>query len=555
MNPLLLLAIGLAIVLGGILWLRLHPFLSLILGAFAVGGLTMPSLLQKSMAAKYRGDAMRADTKAGVKALYDGLASNKAPGKINSKTLGGSPQKAELDTKLDEIYHELKNKGAKPDEMEIRKRVKAAVGDLQSVYESKAKVDAEKYAQSNNTLNRITDAFGSTAGKIGILIAMACVIGRCLLASGAAERIVRGALSFIGLKRAPVAFCGSAFLLGIPVFFDSLFLLAIPIVKATWLKVKKNYVLFVVALVAGGTMTHSLVPPTPGPLFVAEELDVNLGTMILTGLLIGICCSSMGLVYAHWLNKRMDVPLRESPEEMKKLEEFSERDLSELPSLGASLLPILLPVVLISGVAIYKSGLAPTESLPLALQLLGDKNIALTIAAAVAMLLAATRLKDRQVIADHVQQSMLEGGLIILICCAGGAFGAMLRQSGIGPAITDMTEGQSLGAWLLPIAFIVTAVIRGAQGSATVAMFTAVAIVGPIALDTDLNYHPVYLAVAIGCGSKPFPWMNDSGFWVISKMSGMTEKETLKALTPMATIMGFTGIIVTMIAAKLFPMV
>ena len=555
MNPLLLLAIGLAIVLGGILWLRLHPFLSLILGAFAVGGLTMPSLLQKSMAAKYRGDAMRADTKAGVKALYDALASNKAPGKINSKTLGGSPQKAELDTKLDEIYYELKNKGAKPDEMEIRKRVKAAVGDFQSVYESKAKVDAEKYAQSNNTLNRITDAFGSTAGKIGILIAMACVIGRCLLASGAAERIVRGALSFIGLKRAPVAFCGSAFLLGIPVFFDSLFLLAIPIVKATWLKVKKNYVLFVVALVAGGTMTHSLVPPTPGPLFVAEELDVNLGTMILTGLLIGICCSSMGLVYAHWLNKRMDVPLRESPEEMKKLEEFSERDLGELPSLGASLLPILLPVVLISGVAIYKSGLAPTESLPLALQLLGDKNIALTIAAAVAMLLAATRLKDRQVIADHVQQSMLEGGLIILICCAGGAFGAMLRQSGIGPAITDMTEGQSLGAWLLPIAFIVTAVIRGAQGSATVAMFTAVAIVGPIALDTDLNYHPVYLAVAIGCGSKPFPWMNDSGFWVISKMSGMTEKETLKALTPMATIMGFTGIIVTMIAAKLFPMV
>ena len=118
-----------------------------------------------------------------------------------------------------------------------------------------------------------------------------------------------------------------------------------------------------------------------------------------------------------------------------------------------------------------------------------------------------------------------------------------------------MTEKQSIGPWLLPIAFVVTAVIRGAQGSATVAMFTAVAIVGPIALETDLNYHPVYLAVAIGCGSKPFPWMNDSGFWVISKMSGMTEKETLKALTPMATLMGLTGIIITMIAAKLFPMV
>ena len=83
------------------------------------------------------------------------------------------------------------------------------------------------------------------------------------------------------------------------------------------LKVKKNYVLFVIALVAGGTMTHSLVPPTPGPLFVAEELGVNLGTMILTGIIIGICCSTVGLLYARWLNQRMEVPLRETPEAMK----------------------------------------------------------------------------------------------------------------------------------------------------------------------------------------------------------------------------------------------
>ena len=130
----------------------------------------------------------------------------------------------------------------------------------------------------------------------------------------------------------------------------------------------------------------------------------------------------------------------------------------------------------------------------------------------------------------------------------------MLQQSGIGPFISEMTGNEPLDFALLPLAFVVTAIIRGAQGSATVAMFTAVGIVGSLAPDLDgLSYHPVYLAVAIGCGSKPFPWMNDSGFWVISKMSGMTEKETLKALTPMATIMGLTGIVVTMIAAKIFP--
>ena len=151
---------------------------------------------------------------------------------------------------------------------------------------------------------------------------------------------------------------------------------------------------------------------------------------------------------------------------------------------------------------------------------------------------------------------MQEAGLIILICCAGGAFGAMLQQSGIGPHLSGMTGNQQLDFGLLPLAFIITAVIRGAQGSATVAMFTGVAIIGSLAPDLDqLSYHPVYLAVAIGCGSKPFPWMNDSGFWVVSKMSGMTEKETLKVVTPLLTVMGFTGILITMIAAKLFPLV
>ena len=178
---------------------------------------------------------------------------------------------------------------------------------------------------------------------------------------------------------------------------------------------------------------------------------------------VGVCCSAMGLIYAHWINQRMDIPLRETPEAMKKLEELAQRDISELPSLGLSLLPILLPVALISGVTIYKSGLDPTQPVDPILNLLGDKNIALTIAAGLAMLLAAARLKDRQTVADHVQQAMLEGGLIIVICCAGGAFGAMLQQSGIGPHISSMMGKEPLDFGLLPLAFVVTAIIRGAQ--------------------------------------------------------------------------------------------
>ena len=205
-NPLLLLALGLAIVLGGILWLRLHPFLSLILGAFAVGGLTSVENIQKSMAAKYEGDAFRAAVNEGIKEKILALK------KVNKKPFDeGKIRK------------------------EIRNELKLRIAEIENAAQAKAK----KFANDNTTLSRITAAFGSTCGKIGILIAMACVIGRCLRASGAAERIVRTALAFVGERNAAVAFCGSAFVLGIPVFFDSLFLLAIPLVKATWLKVKK----------------------------------------------------------------------------------------------------------------------------------------------------------------------------------------------------------------------------------------------------------------------------------------------------------------------------
>ena len=160
---------------------------------------------------------------------------------------------------------------------------------------------------------------------------------------GAADRIVRSALSVVGEKGAPAAFLASGFTLGIPVFFDSLFL-AVPMAKAMWLKLRKNYLLLLVALIAGGTMTHSLVPPTPGPLYVAGVLDINIGTMILAGLTVGLFTASAGYLYGVWLNKRMDIPFRESPESIEKLGSTLRQGYFGTPSLIASLTPIALPV-------------------------------------------------------------------------------------------------------------------------------------------------------------------------------------------------------------------
>ena len=488
MDPFLLLLIGLATVLGGILWLRLHPFIALFIAALLIASITPKSQVANALADK-----------------------------------------------------------------KINERVKLTGADLTEIEQAQIKNDQADYANNRTPIQRITQEFGVTFGKIGLVIALACLIGRCLLASGAADRIVRAALSMVGEKGAPVAFLGSGFALGIPVFFDSLFLLAIPLAKAMWLKLRKNYLLLIVAIIAGGSMTHSLVPPTPGPLYVASALDINIGTMILAGLVVGLFTASAGYLYGVWLNRRMDIPFRETPEAIEKLESLSAKETHELPSLFASLLPIVLPVLLIAGGTLIAQTEAST-GLKNFFKLLGDKNIALAIAAGLALFTLARHLKNKKELTEQMQGALQEAGLIILICCAGGAFGAILLQTGIGPHLQSKVGEGANSLWLLPLAFLVTTVIRAAQGSATVAMITAVGIVGSFAAG-NLDYHPVYLALAIGCGSKPLPWMNDSGFWVISKMSGMTEKETLLTFTATLSIMGVVGIVVTMIGAKLFPMV
>ena len=178
--------------------------------------------------------------------------------------------------------------------------------------------------------------------------------------------------------------------------------------------------------------------------------------------------------------------------------------------------------------------------------------VALAIAAAFAMtLLAQQKRGGSRDVMESIPGALKDAGVIILITSAGGAFGGILQQTGIGPRLQEVTGGMTIA--LLPLAWFITTVVRVAQGSATVAMITAVGIVGGVATPETLGFSPVYLAVAIGCGSKMLPWFNDSGFWVVCKMSGFTERETLKSFTPLLSIMGFTGLLATMVLAKLWP--
>jgi GntP family gluconate:H+ symporter len=344
----------------------------------------------------------------------------------------------------------------------------------------------------------------------------------------------------------------SGFVLGIPVFFDTVFYLLMPLGKALCMKTGKNYLLYVLTIVAGATMAHSLVPPTPGPLAVAEELGVDIGVMMLGGCVVGLFTISAGYAYACWANRRWQIPLRPSeelsPEELVAMAERGEKD---LPSLMFSLLPILLPVVLIAGSTIGK---ALGIDLPRWVLVLGDKNIALSMAAALALLLLAAQKKmSIRKLREPVQAALASGALIILVTAAGSAFGLVLRQTGLADTLEGARPGSAF--FLIPIAFGVTSLIRIAQGSATVAMITAAGMMGPLLSSVELPYHPLYVALAIGCGSKPIMWMNDSGFWIITKMSGMKEGETLKTASAMMVAMAFAGLAVVLLGAALFPMV
>lgn len=500
-------------------------------------------------------------------------------------------------------------------------------------------------------VSRVASAFGATAGGIGIVIALAAVIGKCLMDSGAADRVVQAFVNGMGEKRSSIALSGSGFVLSIPVFFDTVFYLLVPLARSLYRSTKKNYLKYVLAISAGAAVTHTLVPPTPGPLLMAQQLGVDLGTMIGVGALVGIPAAIVGLLFAGWLDKRMPIEMRPLPgEEESETVEISDR---KLPGLFVSLLPILLPVVLIgmntaletkangeraaqitegdikdstalkaaiavatetpllalkeagvhesddlaaamnealidrqafaTGKNLGRSNLALVENanrsaleaiLPEAVlarhvwdtparkaanvsKLYGNANLALLLSAVIAILLYVRSCKPSKTqFSDMLEHALMSGGLIILITAAGGAFGAMLAAAGIGEAIQAKfaSAGASMGISLLCLAFFISLVMKIAQGSTTVAVITASGMISAMLVGVDLSFHPVYLATAIGGGGLVGSWMNDSGFWIFSKMSGLTEAEALKSWTPLLAVLGVTAFLMSVLLSFVLPL-
>lgn len=418
-----------------------------------------------------------------------------------------------------------------------------------------------------DSIDRIARAFGGATADIGIVIGLAAVIGQCMMESGAADRIVRAFLRLLGEKRSPWALMGSGYVLAVPVFFDTVFYLLVPLARSFYKRTGKNYLLCILAIAAGGAITHTLVPPTPGPLVMASSLGVDLGLMMGIGALVALPAAVMGIAFSRWLDKRMEIPLRT----LSDVEEQEPLSDEQLPGLFVSLLPVLLPVVLIAcntiATTMAKPALTAAEAngtdptgfwvdATFYTSVVGNPNFALMISTAIAMLLVLkTRGPSREEFAKIVEVALMSAGVIILITAAGKAFGEMLKAAEIGPAIQGMFGGSGSGGYgLLFLGFGLAALLKVAQGSSTAAMIVGSSMLAAIVSDAQLPFNTVYIATSIGAGSLIGSWMNDSGFWIFAKMGGLTETEALKSWTPLLLVLGFTSMAMTLLLASVIPL-
>lgn len=400
----------------------------------------------------------------------------------------------------------------------------------------------------------VAAALGRVCGSIAIVIALAAVIGECLLDSGAAERISRRFLRFFGESRGHFALWGSGYVLSVPVFFDTVFYLLLPLARAMTARQGRHYALNISAVAVGGASTHVFVPPTPGPLAAASSLGVDLGLMILMGIVVALPASLVALSYVVWREKRSPSSTRAgigaTPEELAALVATPD---SALPSFGLSMLPIVLPVLLIAG----RTGAEAAGAAPSVLQwvkFFGDPNMALLLSAIVALWLVRRQAKlSLTDLRERVDRALTGAGPIILITAAGGAYGGMLTQAQVGASLQGIAA--SLGLPLLGLAFGMSAILKIAQGSSTVAIITTASVLATIYAGGGEGLpHPVYAALATGGGSLVVSWMNDSGFWLVGRMGGFTERETFGVWTVPAAIVGTVGFLVAWILSVVVPL-
>ncbi|KYO66911.1 GntP family permease [Thermovenabulum gondwanense] len=388
----------------------------------------------------------------------------------------------------------------------------------------------------------ITSGFGNTLQGIGIVIGLGVILGQILSEAGATEQIANTLLRFVGEKNSPLAVNLTGYLVSIPVFFDAAFVILMSLIKQISRKTERSLITYVTALAVGLIVTHATVIPTPGPVAVANNMNVNLGIFTLYAIIVSIPAALIGgWLYGVYLGKKYDFDEKEVMEAISEIGKEKSTNSDKKPSGALSIFVLLLPIILILFGTVM-SIVLPKESIAnVVFGFLGEKNIALLIGVIVAIITLKPYLKDS--LENIIAKAAGSAGMILLITGAGGSFGNMINSSGIGKYLVDILSHMNIS--IIVLAFILSQVLRAAQGSTTVALVTTSSILGPIV--AQLGASPVLVALAICCGGIGLSLPNDSGFWVVNRFSNFDINKTIQSWTIGGTIAGVVGFIMVLI--------
>ncbi len=382
----------------------------------------------------------------------------------------------------------------------------------------------------------INEGFGDTLGKIGLIIVLGVIIGAFLENSGGAYALAEKVLKIIGRNRVPTAMGIIGYFVSIPVFADSGFILLSPINKSLSKKAGISVAGSAIALALGLTATHTLVPPTPGPIAAAGILNADLGLVLGLGLIVSAVALIPGLLFATKYASKTYI----DPNPEMKDSEINAR-LKDAPGAFKSSLPVLVPIILILLRSISSSlGDSKNSNATRFISFIGEPFVALLIGMFLALFLPKKLNRDMLSTSGWVGKALRDASTIILITGAGGIFGKVLQNSGIAKQLGDTLSDINLSIWL---PFLLAAAIKTAQGSSTVALITAASIMMPMmgTLGFTSEIEKAMVVVAIGAGSAVFSHANDSFFWVVTQLSGMDVKTGYRLHSLGTFILGTSG--------------
>ena len=406
-------------------------------------------------------------------------------------------------------------------------------------------IEVDGVQKTFGIINSITSGIGGTLGSIGIIIGFGVMMGQIFEVTGAAKRMAHTFLKLFGKKREEEALALTGFLVSIPIFCDSGFVVLAPIAKAISKATKKSVIGLGVALAAGLVITHSLVPPTPGPLGVCGIFGVDVGKFILLTIVLALPMAIACIAYARlFLSKKYYRVVNDEGEIVEA--EYREpdyeaafaMDMSGVPGTFESFLPLIAPIILIL-INTVASALGKTTGIMEILIFLGQPIVAVGIGLLLVIFTLGRKL-DRHTCVSEMEKGMMSAGIIMLVTGGGGALGQIIKDSGLGNFMAEGLAQTAIPIIILPL--LISTAMRFIQGSGTVAMTTAASISAPIIIASGVN--PILGAVACCVGSLFFGYFNDSYFWVVNRTLGVSEaKDQLTIWSVTSTVAWAVGVV------------